>query len=430
MRDLGGKMVKKGLEFLKDCRGHAAMLFAVMSFPMMIAVGFSVDYAQTSSSRSELQVISDAVALAVVKGMPISQRQAQQDGDDLFFAMSEEITTGLIDIQHKITFETWDPYVAEVTISATKEGAFGNLVNVGDIRQVVRSRAINEDPKVEIALVVDVSWSMDDARMAALRVALEEFMNIVEAEVSSDGIDARVSIIPFSGGVNLPDNVSYWWEGAGVNNAGQHCIGERDHDDHRMTATTPASMPFPPFNATPKNCPSVAMLSLTTNMLSIRNHIRLVGNRPRGVKFSANVGTSIHRGAAWGLRALDPDWHKYLSSTIRPTSATGSVRKFAIIMTDGDLYNGDSWPYDPKGGVGGTPTPTADTYLVDACDQLKLSGADVFTVGFMTNASADTKLASCANEGQFIKGRNTTQLISAFRQIAGNIGGKTPRLLY
>lgn len=420
-------MVQKCLKFLADCRGNAGMLFAVMSFPLMIAVGFSVDYAQTSSKRSELQNISDAVALAVVKGMPISATQARRDGEDLFLAMADEVSTGLLDIQHTITFETWNPYVAEVKITATQRGAFGNLVNVGDIRQTVTSRAINQDPKVEIALAVDVSWSMDDPRMSALKTALDEFMNIVEAEVSSDGIDARVSIIPFAGFVNLPTSAQYWWEGAGNNVPGFHCIAERDDDDHRMATTTNSAMAFPEYDKQPRNCPTVKALPLTTNMLTIRDHIRKVGSRIRGARDTANWGTSVHRAAAWANRMLDPDWYTFFSGGTRPTPSNGSVRKFSIIMTDGRLYNGGSWDYD-TGHV--NVIPTAQGYLREACDNLRLKGVDVFTIGFKTRSTADTDLTRCANEGQFIKGSNTTELIAAFRQIAGNIGGKTPRLLY
>lgn len=423
-------MAKLWRKFLSDCKGQAAIMFAVMSFPLMMTIGFTVDYAQTSSKRSELQNISDAVALAVVKGMPISNAKGRRDGEDLFFSLIDDASTGLIDIQHTIEFEDTNPYIAKVAISAKQKGTFGNLVNVGDITHRVASRAVNQDPKVELALVVDVSWSMDDPRMLALKVALDEFMNIVEAEVSSDGIDARVSIIPFAGAVNLPANAQYWWSGPGVNYRGQHCVQERDDDDHRVTATTHADMRFPAFAATSKNCPTVKMLPLTTNMLAIRNHIRLVGERPRGPIRTANWGTSIHRGSAWALRALDPAWHSYLGADIRPTPSNGSVRKFAIIMSDGDLYNGDAWTYDPDGGHRGIPTPTANKYLTRACDELKLVGVDVFTIGFKTDANADRRLANCANEGQFLEGDNTTQLISAYRQIAGNIGGKTPRLLY
>lgn len=416
-------------KFAKDKRGHAAMMLGILAFPLLVAVGFSVDYAQTSSKRSELQNISDAVALAVVKGMPISNIKAKKDGEDLYEAMMAEIRTGLISDSMAITFENNRDFIAEVEIEATAQGTFGEVANLGDIRYEVSSKAINQDPKVEIALAVDVSWSMDDPRMAAVKVAMDEFLNIVEAEVSSDGIDARVSIIPFAGSINLPPSTAGWWDGQGVNNFGYYCVEERDDDDHRVTTTTPREMPFPPYARHPKNCPTIEMLPLTTNMLAIRNHVRDVGNRPRGPYGTANFGTSIHRAAAWVNRALDPDWYSYLSGTIRPTESNGAVRKFTVIMTDGNLYNGGSWAYDPLGGQNGRPTPTADIYFREACDNLRLSGIDIFTVGFKTNSSADAKLRECANAGQFLKGNDTTQLISAFRQIAGTIGGKTPRLL-
>lgn len=422
-------MQKLMREFLKDRRGHAAMMLGVLAFPLLMAVGFSVDYAQTSSKRSEMQNISDAVALAVVKGMPISNANARTSGTDLYEAMMAEIRTGLISDSMRIDFHSGQHYIAEVTINASAKGSFGNVINLGDITYEVSSKAINQDPKVEIALAIDVSWSMTDPRMAAVKVAMDEFLNIVEAEVSSDGIDARVAIVPFAGSVSLPSSTIGWWGGAGVNNFGYYCVEERDDDDHRVTTTTPRDEAFPPYARHPKNCPTVEMLPLTTNMLSIRNHVRDIGNRPRGPSNSANWGTSIHRAAAWVNRALDPEWHSYFSGTIRPTDANGAVRKFVVIMTDGDLYNGGSWAYDPNGGSNGRPTPTADGYLRAACDNLRMRGVDVFTIGFKTNGSADAKLAQCANPGQFLEGDNTTELISAFRQIAGTIGGKTPRLL-
>ena len=56
-----------GYRFASDERGNIAVIFAIMSLPMLAFVGAAVDYARASSARSAMQAALDSASLMIAK---------------------------------------------------------------------------------------------------------------------------------------------------------------------------------------------------------------------------------------------------------------------------------------------------------------------------------------------------------------------------
>jgi hypothetical protein len=130
-----------------------------------------------------------------------------------------------------------------------------------------------------------------------------------------------------------------------------------------------------------------------------------------------------HIGVGWTWYLLSPDWRNVWPGSSVP-KAYGSVRKFAILMTDG------AWEvaYDASGVAtrdsGRTPNNGAsDTYSRQLCDNMKAAGIVVYSVGFeLKERKAIENMQTCASDpSKFYNAEDAAQLQLTYRDIAAQI---------
>ncbi|MGL4406746.1 MAG: pilus assembly protein TadG-related protein, partial [Notoacmeibacter sp.] len=299
--------------------GHAGIMFSVLALPLILAVGFVIDFTQANRYRAELQNVADAVALSAVRSLPISEQQARIDGNSIYESMMTSIRAGLLSEEITITFETSPEFKAKVEINATAKGLFGNNVGLGPISFEIDAQAILGGNETEIALVLDLSSSMVTARIRALGNALTMFDKAI-METASALERLRIAVIPFSQTVTLPVYAANWLtdpkEVMTAVSQGRICFAAIDTAQD-ISVAPPSGRSFkllPAWN----RCMVEQASGLTDSFGQLRDLATAFKNPPawrstwRGKENTAYWGTSIYLGASWANRLLSAAWAPYL----------------------------------------------------------------------------------------------------------------------
>ena len=406
--------------------GHAAIMFSVLALPLIVAIGFVIDFAQANRYRSELQNVADAVALSAVRGLPLSETQGRLDGKTLYDTLMAKVRAGLLTDDVRITFETVPELKSFVEITATAKGTFGNNLGLGVIRFEVSAEAVLGANETEIAMVLDLSASMITARMKALGNSMSSFDKaIMETAPAMERL--RIAVVPFSQTVTMPSFAASYLsdpkEAVLASSLPGTCFAAiSTTQDISLTPPSGRDFRLLPNYA---RCMKEQAFGLTDSFTQFRAMATAFKNPPawrstwRGQETGAYWGTAIYLGASWANRLLSQSWAPYLPVASAPRSPN-KASKFAIIMTDGEQMELDSYT-----------RAQADTMLIATCNSMRANNIEVFTVGFAINSASAALLQQCAGSAaNFIAANNETELKDAFERIGRTIGEAQPRLVY
>ena len=489
MRPLG-----KAFQFISkirsDDRGSIAILFALVVMIVFAAAGGGIDYGRAVLAREKLQTSVDSAVLAAARIWQTEQSMtlAEQKALVHFDAMKPT------DVDAKVTKITPDSNQNTLTIEAeaTIKTPFLGMLREDRIKIAARAQAKfcigcrggggggNDGYSIEVSMMLDVTGSMAGTRIADLKEAAKDLVNILVWPDQSEHT-SRIAIVPFSHAVNagtvLGPQVAYnpatslsfkfrdgntrtWYR------TNAYCVSERLGSQAYTDATPTGTNKLPRVyygSSSNSNCqPTASVVPLTSNKTTLTNTIN---------SLSANGWTGGNLGTAWAWYMLSPTWWSGLPSSVhandRPAaypplpkgctnweqcpmaSRTGTdVRKFAVLMTDGE-YNmqfcngstsnttGASIP-DRNSGPGNSEKAdctsslgSSNTQTLSLCTAMKKSGIIVYTVGFGLGSSGTqvNLLRDCAssdghfsNPGKLFYNTQTgTELRSAFRHIATSI---------
>lgn len=144
---------------------------------------------------------------------------------------------------------------------------------------------------------------------------------------------------------------------------------------------------------------------------------------------AAKGGTAGHLGTAWAWYVLSPNWKNVWSGSdddaaAYPAANDKTLRKIAVLMTDGDYnnqyalggYKVGSTPYDKAANAAST------TQASELCTGMKNKNIEVFTVGFQVSSAAKTFLEGCATPvGHAFMADSPAQLAAAFQGIGRQV---------
>lgn len=409
--------------------GHAGIMFAVLALPLIMAVGFALDFAQANRYKAELQNVADAVALAAVRGLPVSEQQGRIDGMSLYDALIQRIRAGLLTDNIVITFQKTPDYKAIVEITATADSMFGPNINLGTITFEVNATAVLGRDATEIALVLDLSGSMTTARMKALGNSLTLFdTTINNTQAAKDKL--RIAAIPFAQSVTLPTFAAEWMTSQ-LEKDYAYAQGRTCFALQTRTLDTSIENPYmrgAPFLIDQKyatRCMTEQAFPLTQDFAQLRAFATAFKNPPAWRKTSGSssgtpyYGTNIFTGAVWAARYLDAGWASYLPLGSRPESAN-KASKFAIIMTDGEQTL-----------VDGVSKSIANANLTSVCNEMRARNITVYTIGFSVTAASKTLLKNCAgSDANYFDASSEAELTAGFERVARTIGDSRARLVY
>lgn len=420
--------------FGSDERGSVAMVFGLSALSIVLFVGAAVDMGRWLHAHSQTRAAVDSAVLAGSRTLQVtggdtaaalqtarayyhanvrSRPKVQADKIDFVVDAAGKavtasgtayISTPFLAVAHVRRLALWKEGAAESSSASTDVGSG----NGGD---------------VEISIMLDTTGSMQGQKLADLKVAAKDLLDIVLPE-GQDKV--RVALAPFAETVRPSGTYLSRVRGSRASSIRVRdasgstrtftltgCVSERTGSDAYTDAAPDASPLGAVYTRTGSCTPGATAVPLTTDKARLVSTID---------SLTAGGSTAGHIGSAWAWYLLSPRWASVWGSGSEPAAyGDRSVRKIAILMTDGE-YN---IQYDANGimtsttGAGAVNGPS-DRQARSVCGAMKQQGIEVYTVGFaLDNANAVETLQECASSASTAYlAQDGNQLRNAFRDIA------------
>jgi Flp pilus assembly protein TadG len=285
---------------------------------------------------------------------------------------------------------------------------------------------------IEVSMMIDVTGSMDESdgagstKIATVKKAAGDAVNILIWDDQSK-FTSKVALAPFSQRVNVGSYMTAVTGLPATNASGKSlrpCVTERTGVEAytdaapgtgnwigsyvgQPSAGTNSATDTSNYNSSGTcssgNDPSATMsiIPLTSNKTTLKDEIALLD--------TSNT-TAGHLGTAWAWYLISPNWAGIWPAGSTPgaydKSAKPSLKKYAILMTDGD-YNTQYTSTNSKTQAG------------NLCTNMKTAGVEVYTIGAQVSDNAKTFLKSCATDNNhYYDATDGVKLQAAFRDIA------------
>lgn len=400
-------------EFGRDQGGAIAVVFSLTLVVLVTTVGLALDVSRGVRAGSSIGAAVDAAVLAGAKGLRL---QNMTDGEvtNLVRTMFDEnIASSSLDIPKinffNVTINRSNGSV-ELDVEAEIPTTLGQLAGINKLTVPRRSVAIYENKDIEVALQLDVTGSMRGSKLAALKQATKDLVDILIPDDATllNGQSVRIGYAPYDAGVNAGSYASAVNGGVSAPN---NCVYERANTSYQDTDNFPAGASVLKTKLdlpSGRNCSGAAILPMTSNKSLLKSTVD---------GYWTNGSTAGHLGTAFTWYLLSPQWATIWPAASQPVAYnSGTTDKVAILMTDGE--------YNTVGGnYSGSNVTASQNFAVDTCAAMKAKGIRVYTVGFqLRRANAAATLQACASDGsKFYEADDADALRMAFQAIAQDI---------
>ena len=449
--------------FSYDRRGDVAILFGLMALALFMTIGVAVDYGRFIDARNQTISAADAAVLAGVRALQTNGGD-QAAALDVARAYYAQATKNRIKVLNDtINFIVADNGTAILTAGNAQIptpfmglGGIKSLplyhANGQDDSKAVLAVGSNANTSIETSLILDISGSMAGDKIADLKSAAADLVNIIVWKDQST-YTSKVALVPYSMAVNAggyaqlargsiksgtctsPGCQNYKFK----NPSGQQntfaistCVSER-------TGTNAYTDAAPAISPVGLNYPASGNPCLKNTVLPLTNDTTSLTNQINALQASGSTGGQV--GVAWGWYTLSPKWSSVWPAASVPapysdltTMVKGQpkLKKIAVLMTDGE-YNS---PYcngviskDATSGSGNTsdhincnaPNGSSYSQSLQTCTQMKAAGIEVYTIGFLVVDSQPARdlLSQCATDiNHYYISTTGDALQAAFRDIA------------
>lgn len=455
--------------FKKNNSGNFSLMGATVFLALIGAVGLSVDYMAMTDNRAQLQSAADAALLAAATSGVTDDDKLEEIANE---ALNRALGEGL---EASVEYS----YPEDRMVITAKMLYQPKIMNIFgfDTRNLSVTSAIPKGGvgRLDVALVLDVTGSMQGNKLVQMKAAVDNFISEFEAS----GGDIRVSVIPFSQYVNvgLANRNEPWidnseegtnfpavnftkfsgatcaggtveeictsnfdglssssicnrcpggWEGGSSTDftveperIWDGCVGSRTGNKARQAFY--GGTPFPavyddggqgsPYSSQDYFCPD-EVLPLTSDYTIIKNKVNAL---------NVSGSTYMPSGLAWGWRTLDGE------VPLGVPAASGQTRKKALIlMTDGfntvSRLGADKYHHG-KSNDDSNVTKQANKEAEKICDNIAGDGILLYTIAYdlPNDANADDTrilLSECASTPDgFFNAAGGANLNEAFEAI-------------
>jgi Flp pilus assembly protein TadG len=211
------RLTRLARQFRTDARGNVAIIFALVSIPLVALVGAAVDYTRAASARTALQSALDSAALMISKdaaGMSDSAitTRARQYVDSLYTAATD---TPIESFTAKYTPNTGSGATIELGGGGNMPTYFMRVMGSSYDTLPIKATSTTNwgSNRTRVALVLDNTGSMSsNGKMDALKSAATDMITKLASFNSVTG-DVYISIVPFAKDVNVDpsSNLSASW---------------------------------------------------------------------------------------------------------------------------------------------------------------------------------------------------------------------------
>jgi Flp pilus assembly protein TadG len=400
-------MQAKLSRFRSDTRANVALIFSIAALPIFGMVGAAVDYTRVSRVQVQIQAALDSASLAVAKdSRSLSPAGLQEAANRAFagnFTPPADLSLGTLGV-------TRDGNTIRLAISGSLQTTIAATIGVSSMPLTVMSQTSWNEPKIEIALVLDNTGSMaGSGKMTALKTAAIDLINELEAaRVSADQV--KIAVVPFVNQVRIPTTFrnEAWmrFDGAGLppaivttQAAWTGCLTDRNQP-HDIADTAPTTSDTRYRGVKCANTGLATVQPLTTNFSALRATINAM--QPVGT-------TNITIGMQMGLAVM---------SSGLPFTETGSspdVLRYMILLTDGDNTESRYVPFSNTAAA-----PVMDPRTTLACNAVKAAGITLFTVRVI-NGNQNLLRACATDPSMYFNVTSSGGIGDAFKAITSMI---------
>ena len=418
----------------------------------MLISAVCIDATVLHSKKAALQNAADSAVLAAAT----SGEKKRKNLEEVATSIAEQNFDASIFIKLKVNGDK-----VEVTATYRHPYIFGSIIGRKSSNiQAISEALIPSGAKLNLALALDVTESMDGPRMTALKDAATTLVQDIAVADGGEG-NAKISIVPFADYVRIdmgyagqnwlnvePDHMSTWdvldeenstncvQMGSGENRYTEcdvpvyreetaliqwnGCMASRPNNHHKTPAFANSPMQG---NAGRTNCNgSYPVMSVLSNdYTDIENQIQAL---------SAVGKTYLPAGIIWAWRTLD----KNLPFTEAANGDDVETQNTLLLMTDGSntaALNGTRPGFDGVyhwGTGSGAAAIAADRLAADVltaelCTAIKAENIKIVTVAFqVTDVSTKAMLKACASTNQdYYDVITAADLTYAFKDIGSGI---------
>ena len=190
--------------FRRAEEGAIAIAFGLTTFVLMLVAGLAIDAGRTYHAATKMTTALDAAALSAAKTMRVSHLSDEElkDVARRYFQANIVGTGGNYAVIDNLDITVnRDLNSIALTLASHVPTVFGRIAGVESIPVPVASTAIYQSQDIELALQLDVTGSMKGSRLADLKVAVKDLLDIVLPDEGTTN-KVRVGLAPFSAGVN------------------------------------------------------------------------------------------------------------------------------------------------------------------------------------------------------------------------------------
>lgn len=445
---MAGALAQTIRRFAHDTCGATLLYFSVALFPLVTVVGVAVDLGRIYLVKQQLNNAADAAAIAVGAQANLTLEEAKQLAGSFVQAHFQGKVKSL-DVANGAT-------EVNVTLTAQVPMVFMQVLNTQSVDIGVIAKALRPQGKLELALVLDRTGSMAGQRIADLKAAAKDLIDIVVWDNQTEHYYSKIAIVPYAAAVNAGSHANSARGSilAGtclspgclifqfLNPFGQlrlhnisTCVTERTGANAFTDAAPSVALLGANYPVASNSCPPNPVVPLTSDKSKLKGAIDAL---------EASGSTAGHIGVAWGWYLLSPDWgYLWPGSEPAPYSELGKLdarglpllQKIIVLMTDGAFntaYCQGVVSKDSGTGSGSdsdhincnAPNGSSFSQAKALCSNVKAKGIKVYTVGFgvENDASAKDVMAHCATDSSHAYLAATgEELRDAFREIATKV---------
>lgn len=447
------------------------MIFALALLPLALAVGCVVDFARASQARTLLQAAADSAALAAAKARSDDVSEMRRVAElyvKTNLASSPEIQAYISDFKYKS-----DDRDISLTISGHIATTFMQVGRIASLDIGAKASSTRALPgTTEVALVLDNTWSMNGAKLTALKKAADDMVVTLKKDPKNS---VKIALVPYADYVNvgvtnrakswlnvpadytkvnkgscwkvtqscvrgIPKTCTRYVDGQAESydctpsicvpivpyetcskDSTQNfrwfgCVGSRTTGNLYLNDDQP-SVPYPGLLSTSQACLN-PIIPLTDSQIIIRTAI---------ASMIVNIGsykpsTYIPAGLVWGLNVLSPTEPFSEGRAYDPYNK--NPNKALVLMTDG----ANTMKLVKTNGTHEATTNATEltqTYkdMLAICDNIKQRKISVYTVSFNVDdqQSRDAMLKCATSSDYAFDAKDEKALSDAFKQIASSL---------
>ncbi len=437
-------------DFANNRSGNFTLMAAVSMSVLLLAIGFGINVAQSLNVKSSLQSALDSAVTSTARDLTMGTIE-EKDARTMVEAFLVANSTSRFSTKDRFVLDTLVVDQTARTITAT---AHANVVlafplfGIGDPRIGTESAAVYSDRKIEVAMMLDVTGSMEKDKngdkIGDLKTAAKNAVDTFLKGQDATKPRVRVAIVPYANSVNVgalaaksvfveTNSTSRSFIGGTedakpVSGGGSKdsCATERP-GSHQYTDAGPGTSmvhrdyllnDYADYYKTNK-CPDAEVMPLTADAAALKKRID---------EFKALGGTAGHIGVQWTWYMLSEKWGDVVGEAARPAKLEPKkVAKYAILMTDGEFNLSYFDVTDYKAAYNAAGKQATRDAAKKLCKAMRDGGIEIFSIGFQlteTNAKATMKDCASPDSGSvkhYYETSTGAQLNSAFQEIAGNI---------